>query len=128
MLLTTFEIYMTSFLEAMIECHLHSFVCFNFLTASCIKWDLRSRPGIEPLILVLDHWKCRVLTTELPGMLLYCFLNVKKKKKFTVNCLKFTMYEVTFFMLWLLALPKYKFVCLGTSRNMRGCGSLQGDH
>ena len=67
MLLTTFEIYMTSFLEAMIECHLHSFVCFNFLTASCIKWDLRSRPGIEPLILVLDHWKCRVLTTELPG-------------------------------------------------------------
>ena len=38
------------------------------------------------------------------------------------------MYEVISFMLWLLALPQYKFVCLGTSRNMRGCGSLQGDH
>ena len=51
----------------------------------------------------------------------------KLKKKITVNYLKFTMYEVTFFMLWLLALPKYKFVCLGTSRNMRDYGSLQGD-
>ena len=70
MSLTTFEIYITSFLEAMIECHLHSFVCFNFLTASC-KWDLSSRAGIEPLILVLHHWKCRVLTTELPGKSCY---------------------------------------------------------
>ena len=58
MSLTAFEIYITSFLEAMIDWHLHSSVYFNFFTASCSVWDLSSRPGIEPLILVLDHWKC----------------------------------------------------------------------
>ena len=58
MSLTTFEIYVTSFLEAMIDWHLHSSVYFNFFTASCSVWDLSSRPGAEPLILALDHCKC----------------------------------------------------------------------
>ena len=100
-----------------------SFIYFWPHLAECeilVLW-----PGLEPVppaveVQSLNHWTAR----DAPLLLFKC----KKKKKITVNCLKFTIYEVIFFMLWLLALPKYKFVCLGTSRNLRGCGSLQGDH
>lgn len=56
---------------------------------------------------------------------LYCFLNVKKKKNY---CKLFKVHNaLSFFMLWLLESPKYKFVYLGTGTNVRGCRSLQVD-
>ena len=55
---------------------------------------------------------------------LYCFLNVKKPN----YCKLFEVHNaLSLFMLWLLESPKYKFVYLGTSTNMRGCRSLQVD-
>ena len=76
---------------------------------------------MEPVPLAVEVQSLNHRTARDTPILLF------KLKKITVNCLKFTIYEVIFFMLWLLALAKYKFVCLGTSRNMRDYGSLQGD-
>lgn len=42
------------------------FVCLFVLAMLLGFWDLSSRPGVEPRPLLL---KCRVLTSELPGIL-----------------------------------------------------------